>query len=67
MQAVEGNDVTGYIESVGEGVTGFKKGDKVRSSRPGQYCNLLNPAFYRSQPSQRCAMNLNMALSEHED
>lgn len=45
MQAVEGNDVTGYIESVGEGVTGFKKGDKVRSSRPGQYCNLLNPAF----------------------
>ena len=36
IQAVEGNDVTGYIESVGEGVTGFKKGDKVRSLRPGQ-------------------------------
>ncbi len=26
---VEGNDVAGYIEAVGEGVTEFKKGDKV--------------------------------------
>ncbi|KAM0746333.1 GroES-like protein [Meredithblackwellia eburnea MCA 4105] len=27
--AVEGNDVAGYIETLGEGVTGFKPGDKV--------------------------------------
>ncbi|CAD6564546.1 MAG: hypothetical protein CYPHOPRED_004058 [Cyphobasidiales sp. Tagirdzhanova-0007] len=28
-QAIEGNDIAGYIEAVGSKVTGFKKGDKV--------------------------------------
>ncbi|GAA6014869.1 hypothetical protein JCM10207_002207 [Rhodosporidiobolus poonsookiae] len=27
--AVEGNDIAGYVEEIGEGVTKFKKGDKV--------------------------------------
>jgi NADPH:quinone reductase-like Zn-dependent oxidoreductase len=26
---VQGNDVAGYVEAVGQGVTGFAKGDKV--------------------------------------
>lgn len=30
----EGDDVSGYIESVGEGVVGFRKGDKVAAFHP---------------------------------
>ncbi|KAJ5116902.1 hypothetical protein N7456_001250 [Penicillium angulare] len=30
----EGDDVSGYIETVGEGVVGFKKGDKVAAFHP---------------------------------
>lgn len=28
-EAIEGNDVAGHVHEVGEGVTKFKKGDKV--------------------------------------
>jgi len=28
-ESIEGNDVAGHVEAVGEGVTKFKKGDKV--------------------------------------
>lgn len=30
----EGDDIAGYIEDVGEGVVGFKKGDKVAAFHP---------------------------------
>ncbi|GAA6059781.1 hypothetical protein JCM10212_003676 [Sporobolomyces blumeae] len=30
-ESIEGNDIAGYVEAVGEGVTKFKKGDKVAS------------------------------------
>ena len=33
-QAIEGNDIAGYIEAVGSKVTGFKKGDKVMHASP---------------------------------
>ena len=29
FEAVEGNDIAGYVEAVGSDVTDFKKGDKV--------------------------------------
>jgi NADPH:quinone reductase-like Zn-dependent oxidoreductase len=28
---IEGNDIAGYVEELGEGVTNFEKGDKVAS------------------------------------
>jgi NADPH:quinone reductase-like Zn-dependent oxidoreductase len=29
LEVIDGNDVAGYIEAVGAGVTEFKKGDKA--------------------------------------
>lgn len=31
-EAIEGNDIAGYVERLGEGVTRFQVGDKVGSS-----------------------------------
>ncbi|TFK52217.1 GroES-like protein [Heliocybe sulcata] len=56
--AILGMDLSGTVEEVGEGVTGFAKGDKVFS--PGQFSNdyaayqqyaLINPAFTVKIPS----------------
>ncbi|GAA6042015.1 hypothetical protein JCM8097_009146 [Rhodosporidiobolus ruineniae] len=55
--AVEGNDIAGHVEQVGEGVTKFKKGDKVAAftkmrtdDRFGAYaeytCSPSNTAFH---------------------
>lgn len=43
FENVEGNDVAGYVEAIGDGVTKFKKGDRVcsvvphSSAKPGAY------------------------------
>lgn len=68
-EAIEGNDVAGYIEQVGEGVTDFKKGDKVRAwgeqtsrSRSRADLSPSDPPAARLLLSPRCAQGINMAL-----
>lgn len=33
-EVVQGNDVAGYVEAVGDGASDFKKGDKVAAYTP---------------------------------